>query len=76
MQCEFKKKRKPGFDSIFLKIERDITKLISVHDSILVIILFSFCTLFIHSDMDGCTAINFVKHVKIVFVQVGIVCTA
>ena len=29
-----------------------------------------------YSAMDGCTAINFVKHVKIIFVQVGIVCTA
>ena len=26
--------------------------------------------------MDGCTAINFVKHVKIGFVQVGVVCAA
>ena len=26
--------------------------------------------------MDGCTAICFVKHVKIIFVQVGVVCAA
>ena len=25
--------------------------------------------------MDGCTAINFVKHVKIVFLHIGVVCT-
>ena len=42
------KKRKPGFDSKFFKIEyRYITKLYSVHDSI--IILLSFGTLFIHT---------------------------
>ena len=40
------KKRKPGFDSKFLQNEKDITKLISVHDCI--IILLSFGTLFIH----------------------------
>ena len=33
--------------------------------------------MFIHIlVMDGCTAINFVKHVNIVFVQVGVVCAA
>ena len=50
----------------FSKSKTDITKLISVHDSI--IILLSFGTLF-HSylTMDGCTAVKFVKHVKIVF---------
>ena len=26
--------------------------------------------------MDGCTAINFVKHVRIGFVQIGVVCAA
>ena len=44
-QCEFKK-MKPRFDSKFRKIKEDISKLISVHDS--VIILLSFGTLFIH----------------------------
>ena len=29
-----------------------------------------------YSAMDGCTAINFVKRVKIGFVQVGVVCAA
>ena len=39
--------RKPGFDSInFSKLRKDITKLISVHDSIISLLLFG--TLFIH----------------------------
>ena len=47
--------------------------MISADDSI--IILLSFGTLLIsYSAMDGCTAINLVKHVKIVFFQVGVVC--
>ena len=29
-----------------------------------------------YSAMDGCTAINLVKHVKIVFIQVAVVCAA
>ena len=45
IQCELRK-TKPGFDSNFLKIKKDTTKLISVHDSI--IILLQFGTLFIH----------------------------
>ena len=44
-----------------------------MHDSIIFLLHLVYI---VHSylDMDGCTVINFVKHVKIVFVQVGVVC--
>ena len=68
-----------GLTQHFSKSKKDITKLISVHDSIIILNSFVHCSLFIHysySAMDGCTTINFVKHVTIVFVQVGVVCAA
>ena len=74
IQCEFKK-RKPGFDSKFLKIEKRYSQT-GFQCMIAVIILLSFGTVIVHSylAMDGCTAINFEKYVKIVLVQVGVVC--
>ena len=78
IQCDFKKKGNRVLLQIILKIEekKDITKLISLHDSI------NYCSTLIwyvvhsYSAMDGCTAINFVKHIKIGFVQVGVICAA
>ena len=75
LQCELKKGN-PGLTPNFSKSKKKtiITKLISVHHSI--IILLSLNIVHLYSVMDGCTAINFVKHVKTVFVHVGVVCAA
>ena len=69
------KKRKPEFDSKFLKIKKIYNKTdfsAWQHD------YSTFIWYIVHSylAMDGCTAINFVKYVKIVFVHVGDVCAA
>ena len=73
MQCEFKQGN-PGLSQNFSKSKKDITKFIAVHDIIIILLIWYI----VHSYlvMDGCTAINFVKQVKIVFVQVGVVCAA
>ena len=69
---ELKKKRKPGLIPNFSKSKRDITQLISVHYSILSILL-SF-GIIVHSylAMDGCTTINLVKHVKTVLSKLAL----
>ena len=83
--CELKKKKETrvwhqssqNFKKISIGLHK--TKLISVHDSIHVIILLSFSTFIVqsYSAMDGCTAINLWNTSKlIVFVQVGDVCAA
>ena len=69
------KKRKPRLDSKFLKIEKrynkiDLSAWSHNYSTFISYIVNSY------SAMDGCTAIHFVIHVKIGFVQVGVVCAA
>ena len=71
-----KKKGNPGLAPNFSKSKKDIAKLISLYDSIILLLSFGTCIVHSYSAMDGCTAISFVKRVKIVFVQVGVVCAA
>ena len=64
------RKRKPGFDSKFLN-KKNITKLISVHDCIISLRLIWYIV-HSYSAVDGCTAINFVKHVKLVWSKLAL----
>ena len=70
-----KKKKKPGFDSKFLKIEKDITKLISVHDSIIIQLSFWHIvhSLFGHGWLHSN---QLCKTCQNCFIQVGVVCAA
>ena len=67
------KKGNPGLTQNFSKLKNDITKIISVHDSIISLLQFGILFILIRPFyMDGCTAVNFVLHLKIGFVQVGV----
>ena len=63
---------KPGFDPNFLKT--NITKPILMHDSVINILSFGTNIAQSYLAMDNCPAINLVRHVKIVVVQVGMRC--
>ena len=69
IECDYsvsKKKEKgnPGLTQNFSNSKKDITKLISVHNSIIIVLSFWYIV-YSYLAMDGCTAINFVKQVKL-----------
>ena len=60
LQCGLNKLN-PGLTQNFSKLKRDIAKLISVHDSIIILLSLIWYIAHSHSAMDGCTTINLYK---------------
>ena len=67
-------KGNPGLTPNFSKSKKDIK--LNWFQCMIALLFYFWYIVHSYLAMDGCTATNFVKHVKIVFVQVGVVCAA